>query len=83
MDMKTFTFFVCILLSDYAPYIIMTTVKPPNNGHTWDPAFCPLKRGCPLSEVILYGMYILEYFGIVLSSEVCPLSECPLSEVSL
>ncbi len=26
---------------------------------------------------------ILEYFWFVLCSEVCPLSECPLSEVSL
>ncbi len=34
-----------------------------------DPAFCPLQRGCPLSEVILYGVCInkLEYFLV------CPL----------
>ena len=34
-------------------------VKPPNSGHHWDPAFCPLYRGCPLSEVILYRVCIL------------------------
>ncbi len=32
-------------------------MEPPKNGHVWDPLlvvwpFCPLLRGCPLSEVI-------------------------------
>ncbi len=61
----------------------INTVEPPNNGHIPDPASCPLLRGCPLSEVIFYRVCILEYFWFVLCSEVCPLSECPLSEVSL
>ena len=38
---------------------------------------------CPLSEVIFYGVCIQEYFQLVLCWEVCPLSECPLTEVSL
>ena len=54
-----------------------STVKPPNSGHHWDSEICPLKRGCPLSEVILYRVCILEYIGCVLCWEVCPLSECP------
>ena len=54
-----------------------STVKPPNSGHHWDSEICPLKRGCPLSEVILYRVCVLEYIGCVLCWEVCPLSECP------
>ena len=41
-----------------------------------------VERGCPLSEVIFYRVCIQEYFRLVLCWEVCPLSECPLSEVS-
>ena len=48
----------------------------------WDQLFYPLYRGCPLSEVISMEC-VQEYFRLVLSREVCPLSECPLSEVSL
>ena len=40
-------------------------------------------RGCPLLDVIFYGVCMQEYFWLVLCWEVCPLSECPLSEVSL
>ena len=40
------------------------------------------QRGCPLSEVIFYRVCIHEYFRLVLCWEVCPFSECPLSEVS-
>ena len=32
-----------------------------NNGHTWDPAFCPLWRGCPLSECIYKGTFRLSF----------------------
>ena len=39
-------------------------------------------RDCPLLEVIFYGVCMQEYFWLVLCWEVCPLSECPLSEVS-
>ncbi len=44
------------------------TVKPPNNGHVWDPV---------CREVVHTRRFVLcwEVF--------CPLSECPLSEVSL
>ena len=31
-------------------------------GHLWDQPFCPLYRGCPLSEVIFYRVCIHEYF---------------------
>ena len=41
------------------------TVEPPYSGHTWDPAFCPLWRGCPLSEVSFHRVGVLS---------VCPLS---------
>ena len=33
--------------------------------------------------MIFYRVCIHEYFQLVLCSEVCPLSECPLLEVSL
>ena len=35
------------------------------------------------SEVVFYTVCIQEYFWLVLCWEICPLSECPLSEVSL
>ena len=41
------------------------------------------ERGCPLSEAIIYRLFIQEYSRLVLCWEVCPLLECPLSEVSL
>ena len=44
----------------------LTTMESPNSGHHWDPPVCPLKRGCPLSEIILYRVCIL----LIL---VCPL----------
>ena len=55
----------------------------PNKGHAWDPAFCPLEGGCPLSEVILHKVCIQVYYQLVHCLEVYPLSECPSSEVSL
>ena len=48
-----------------------------------DKPFCPLQRGCPLSEVVFYRVCIHEYFQLVLCWEVCLLLECPLSKIFL
>ena len=56
-------------------------MEPPNSGHHWDPCTC-LSFVERLSS---FGGYFVQsvYTWCVLCWEVCPLSECPLLEVSL
>ena len=84
-----------VILSNYFPLGICEILAPcmvrnvgiENNLFKWIPSGPTIlsfaERGCPLSEVMFYRVCtIQEYFQLVLCWEVCPLSECPLLEVS-